>query len=319
VAYRDRHVDPRVSELEALIASEPDVRAEIARVRGQYDAATYRSDQVGPQLWEAERELEHRRAGGVIATVSAWFGRAHDEHERDVARLREEHAEITAEVTKLGVAERELSAKLTMVIVARAELERRVLDAVDALRALDGTDGDAVRSLDADDARDSAARVVIVRAIDRCDFARTALWTLDTIAQELAQVTGVRGSVMVVLQRIDSPTAVTDRERLRARIADAIDDASKRLDELVTRYDTTDLPWLARMPRRRVLELAASPLADPAEKTACVKNSEPLVACVTQLLEGLVAERVRLDRNHAEREARRRELAGRVRAQFGTM
>jgi hypothetical protein len=122
--------------------------------------------------------------------------------------------------------------------------------------------------------------------------------------------------VLVVLERIDSPlstpSTVEDRANVRTRIADAIAFAAERLAELVTAYDTTELPWLATMPRQRVLELAASRVADPAEESALAKNSEPVVTCIGELIQGLVVERERLDRRCAERETQRRWLAGRA-------
>jgi hypothetical protein len=318
MAYRDQPVDPRIVELTSLIASEPDLQKEAASIKREEYASTETADRIGPELAEAERELEQRRAGGVIATVSGWFGRSLEEHEREVARLQTEHAEVTTRIAALSAAATEIRSKLTAINEARVELERLHDNGVAALRTAEGPHGDEVRALDADDAREREPLLAINRVIDVCDLARHAVWTIDAVVADLETVKGAAQTVVAVLQRLESPletpAIVEDRDATRTRLSDAIGFASTQLRELVAAHDALEMPWPVKMPRARVLQLAASQIAGSPENSESVKNSGPLAEFVTELLAVLVAKRDQLVSNRAEREKRRRELAGTVRS-----
>ena len=60
MAYRDQPVDPRIRELEALIAAEPALRTQLVPLRMANDEAMSRADVIGPRLSELSAELAKR-------------------------------------------------------------------------------------------------------------------------------------------------------------------------------------------------------------------------------------------------------------------
>jgi hypothetical protein len=314
MAYRDAPVDPRVVELEALIAAEPGLRSKIAPLRLAHDELQNQLDVLGPQLSEAEATLAKRREGGVLATLGGWLGKSIEEHQAEMEKHAAAHARLTAEVTALAAEERELWAKIAQAVDAKAELARMRELAIDAMRTAEGPVGEEVRALDADDARDRAQVAAIVRMLDLVDLARTAVWQIQTVAADLTKLTGLGSTVTAILERFDSPLSESqtsvDRESTRERLGEAIAYAAIHLRALIAQYDDAGCEWFARMPRPRVLELAAGRrrIAN-VEESPCVRQAEPLIECMFELAGGLGDKRDRLLRDLAGRAARRDELA----------
>lgn len=312
MAYRDQPVDLKVAELEERIASEPAVRSKLVPIRLEHDELQGQLAVVGAQLSEAEADLAKRRWGGVRATVSGWIGRALEELETEVARLASSYGKLLARAAELDAAEVALLAEIRGVEEARQEIAALRDRTVDALRVAEGPIGDEVRALDADDVLDRDQRASIVAVLDVVEFARTAVWQVQTVADDLKQLTGAGSTVSVVFELIEAPfnTPAThaQRDECRVRLSDSFETAMVRLVDVIATYDRTGCRWFAAMSRERVHEIAVNRRAR-VEETWLARDAEAVIGCMLELIRGLSEVRDRLARNLIERDTRRRELA----------
>jgi len=315
VAYRDQFVDPRVAELQALIASEPALRTKLVPLRLEQDDLQGQSAVLGAQLSEAEATLAKRRQGGVLAALGGWFGRSLEEHEASVAGLSAEYQQQTARLDQLVADERALLADIAKAVAATAELEALRERAVEALRVSEGPQGDEMRAIEAEDTRDRAQRAEITRMLDVIDIARTSVWQIQTVLGDLRQLTGSGATASVVMELLESPfsTPATHEQRddCRERLKAAFEFAVIRLNDVVALYDRTGCTWFGTMPPDRIVQLAARRHLRT-EDTDLVRNAEAVITCMFQLARELGEVRDRLLRDELSRKARRDELLDRM-------
>ena len=308
--YRDQPVDPRIAELEALIAAEPGLRAQLVPLRLEHDELVSRADVIGPRLSEASAELANRRDGGVVASLTEWFGRSIEHLQAEVTELTTEIEVASKRIAELVALEQELVKKLEAAGAARSQLAELRTGAIEALRIAGGPAGDEVRALDADDRRDELQRAAIVAHIDVIDFAQTSLVGVVAVRDELEKLTGTASKFGIITDVLDAPFSrpqtLEDRDATRVRLDDAVALAITNLGAVVSGYDDTGCSWLATMPRSSVLGYAQGNPAD----TQLVANADALVDAMFELARGLADVRDRLVRQRDERQARRLEIAG---------
>ncbi len=297
MVYRSLPGNDRLTQLEALFDTEPEVRRQRARIAREQDVAIERVDQLGVELAAAERSLQSR---GIARLWRSQAGR-----EREVARLREELRAATARADGLVAQECELTAQLAAITAGRTELAALESSGIATLRAAPGRAGDEVRALHAALAADTERIEPLATALDICEHVRIALAMIDELVPLIKAVEPIR--------RPFDPRE--DIHSLRQRLRVAIAYARQQLCTVLPAFDALRAVWPggALLPSCSwVQPLLDSGADEPIEWSSFVKQARATIDPVMQSIVQLESERQRRVRLRDERGAALRAIAMRV-------
>ncbi|MEO8706725.1 MAG: hypothetical protein ABI867_42255 [Kofleriaceae bacterium] len=283
--YRDGPPRQRVAELDALLASEPQIREDRTRIRREHDALCHRADALARELDGGDR--------GLVATVTGWF--AGGDRETEHAVMRAELEAATARISELVRAERDLEARFTALAGARTELAALETSVIGELRVAEGASGNDLRAIDATVTADAATIAVMEAALDSIERTQKAITSLRDHAASI-------GSTTTAIGFLDDDDAT-----VRMRTTDAIDYLKNSLRYLGLAFEALVAAWPAAqvVPEVRLQKLAMAAVATPRSQRTFERDAASLVPRLDVIVEAIVSERDRLVRRCDELDGRR--------------
>ena len=305
MTYRDVN-DPRVAALRQLIATEPDLLQERARIRRESDALQDQADRLGIDVADAERNA----GGGVIAAVTGFLGGSKSPN--DVARMKRELDEVTAKLKASEADERSVQTKIDGLAAARKELSQLITASADALRSSDGPLGDELRALHtamqaADEKLSALDKVIVAR--DRAETVISGVVSAERAASKEGGALGLAVRTAVTAASIvggeNPPKFGVDAARARAHLPEG----RERIGELVELLRALRERFNTMFANDRGLDLVSSQLASLARTSNATQHDAYSAAtCLERLLVALASERTSITAHRNELVAREREI-----------
>jgi len=292
VPYRDGPPHPRVAELDALLASEPQIREERTRIRREHDVQCHRAEALVRELDGGDR--------GVVATVTGWF--AGGDRETEHAVLRAELDAVTARISELVRVERELDTRVAGLAEARTELQALEMAVIAELRVAEGASGNDLRAIDAAITTDAGSIAVMEAALDSIERTQNAITSLRGHAAGGIATTATATLATATLGLLDD-----DQTTARMRTADAVSYLKDSLRYLEIALEALVAAWPTAqvVPTVRLRELTLAPVATPRSQRLFELDAAGLVPRLETVVEAIVGERDRLARRCDELGQRR--------------
>jgi hypothetical protein len=300
----------RVAELDALIAEEPSVKAELARARLAYGELVERADQLGIETERARAAHEDRSAWSAFRGL--FFGKRPIEREEELRRKDAELARANADVAAGVETERRLGARLEAISAARAELAAIAEAHVANLRDDPGPDGQAYRALDADLAEIDGTTVQLRDGLAACERAVAAAESVGDAHTQLVETPPRHhggGLVGLALELVVEDEAAP-RAAARARLGETVDDLGLALEELIDALGSFTDQLAAVV--QRLGGVLRQPRVDPPEASLMVRARREISADLDRAMSVLQNRSTELTQVRQRIEARKRDLTSRA-------